>query len=448
VWIYPDTPVWERDHRSAASFNGSVTGDSPQPGETPRNEGEPWSYTDPGAPWWRVQPDRESEEALAEAAARPRHPRRRPAPTTPANALPPVQAEPAFAPEALDAHAAGVQDAATVFEPPPAVLVEAEQEPAIEHTETTAAAEAVTDQRRNAEQPTVAIERDHDGRTKERYNLKSDAGYAVSADQSKKKPVPPEPVPDVMLLPEPQRETPVPGQGRLSKAKSQHTPGKLDPVKAARMENSPFWLSDEERAAAGNAWPAPEVRDRLAGQPGPADGRRGQPPLQKPRKPHRPTAGLIGLVALGLVAAFFSWVSAEPFWLAVGHGDAGAATVTQCTGAGVTQRCFGSFSSADGAYDRTKVTLLGVGPEARNAGAVAPARMVSPDSRQAFVGSTGLLVHLRWTLGFILVVLCGYGIAGLTGARQLETGKARRAAVLISLAGPVVLLVGFLFAAY
>jgi hypothetical protein len=64
------------------------------------------------------------------------------------------------------------------------------------------------------------------------------------------------------------------------------------------------------------------------------------------------------------------------------------------------------------------------------------------------VGTTGLLVHLRWTLGFILVLLCGYGIAGMTGARQLETARARRGAVLISLAGPVLLLVGFLVGAY
>lgn len=454
-----------------------MTGNAPQPGETPRNEGEPWSYTDPGAPWWRVQPDREAAEAMAEAASRPRHPRRRAAPDTPANAaVRPPAGEPAFAPEAVDAHAAGVQDAANAFEPspavkaesrqseplpptaeaeaeaepaeqPPAVLVEAEQEAVIERTETTAAADAVADRRRNAEQVTVAIERDHDGRTRERYNR---------ADRSRKKPEPePEPrsEPDVMLLPEPQRDGPVPGQSpagrtRLSAATSQHTEGKLDPVKAARLENSPFWLTDEERAAAGNAWPAPEVRDRLANQPGPADGRRGKPPVQKPRKPHRPTAGLIGLIALGLIAAFFSWVSAEPFWLAVGHGDRGAATVTQCTGAGVTQRCHGSFSSADGRFDVQRVTLLGVGAEARNAGAVAPARMVSPDSRQAFVGATGILVHLRWTLGFILVVLCGYGIAGLTGARQLETARSRRAAVLVSLAGPILLLFGFLAASF
>jgi hypothetical protein len=51
-------------------------------------------------------------------------------------------------------------------------------------------------------------------------------------------------------------------------------------------------------------------------------------------------------------------------------------------------------------------------------------------------------------LGFVLVLLCGIGIAGLTGTRQLETVRARRTALLISLAGPLVLLTGFLAAAY
>jgi len=158
--------------------------------------------------------------------------------------------------------------------------------------------------------------------------------------------------------------------------------------------------------------------------------------------------GLLGLVALALVAAFFSWVSAEPFWLAVGHGDRGMATVSRCSGSGVTQRCAGAFAAADGSFTVERVTLLGVDTNSHNAGAVTPARMVSPDSRQAYVGDAGLLLHLRWVLGFILVVMCGYGIAGLTAARQLETASARRNAVLISLAGPVLLLIGFLAAAY
>jgi hypothetical protein len=158
--------------------------------------------------------------------------------------------------------------------------------------------------------------------------------------------------------------------------------------------------------------------------------------------------GLISLVALGLIAAFFAWVSAEPFWLAVGHGARGTAIVSQCTGSGVTQRCVGSFSAADGGFTVSPVPLLGVDSSARDTGTVAAARMVGPDSRQAYVGATGPLIHLRWMLGFILVLLCGYGIAGLTGARRLETGRARRAAVLVSQAGPVLLLVGFLWAGY
>src|SRR4051794_13864434 len=96
-----------------------VTGDAPQPGETPRTEGNPWSF-DPDAAWWRGDADRDRDEALAEAAARPRHPRRRPAPgSTPATPSP-SPGEPAFAEEALDAHAAGAHDAAEALEDTPA----------------------------------------------------------------------------------------------------------------------------------------------------------------------------------------------------------------------------------------------------------------------------------------------------------------------------------------
>jgi hypothetical protein len=425
-----------------------VTGDAPQPGETPRDQSERWSFADPNTAWWRVEEEREHAAALAEAAAsRPRHPRRRPAPSEPANSAGSgtAPAEPAFAPEALDAHAAGAQDAAQAFDPqaPPAALVEAEQEPRIEQAEAIAAAQV----RHKPEDP-PAVERDHDRRPRDRYQppdeqSKPIGGYAVSSaeDEPETEETPAEGVPDVMVLP----ERPVPGQpsegrARLSQAAVQ--------ARRERMENHPFWLSEEERATAGNAWPAPEVRQRLAEQAGPADGRRGRPPLKKPRKPRGPVAGLVGLVAMALVASFFSWVSAEPFWLAVGHGDRGVATVGQCTGSGVTQRCRGSFAAADGSFAVERVTLLGVDAASRNTGALAPARMVTPDSRQAYVGRTGWMLHLRWTLGFVLVLLCGYGLAGMTGARQLETAKARRNAVLISLAGPVLLLIGFLAAAY
>ena len=436
-----------------------MTGDAPQPGETPRAESEPWSYPDPNTAWWRIEEERDRADALAEtASARPRHPRRRTGPNTPANAVPPAYGgtEPAFAPEALDAHAAGAHDLAGALEAPPAALVEAEQEERIEQVEALAAAQAVEDATPEPE----PVERDHDRRPKTRYNPpKTDEGYAVSsADEAQAEAsaapeaAPAEApgdttdgVPEVMVLPEPKDRGPVPEQApphvsRLGRV--------AEDAKRERMENHPFWLTEEERAAAGNAWPAPEMRQRLATATEPPEGLRGKPPARTTPAPRGPAAGLLGLVTMALIAAFFSWVSAEPFWLAVGHGDRGVATVSQCVGSGVTQRCHGSFATDDGGFSVEKVTLLGVDAGSRNTGAIVPARMVSPDSRQAYVGDAGLMLHLRWTLGFVLVVLCGYGIAGMTGARRLETARSRRNAVLISLAGPVLLLLGFLAAAY
>jgi hypothetical protein len=443
----------------------SVTGDAPQPGETPRTEGNPWTF-DPDAAWWRGDGDREQAEALAEAAARPRHPRRRPAPTTPASAiLPPAyggtETDAPFLGAAVDAHAAGVQDAAQALTEPPAVGVEEEQAAAIERVEAGAAAEAEA----QAEEP-VAVDRDHDKKTRERWNVPEQPEQQAdqpeqptTAEERATEPdlaQGPEGVPEVLVLPEPQpprnRPTvdpdrgPAPGQSsgltRLNQART--AAADLD-IKRHRMENSPFWQTDEERAATDNG--GPQVRTGPATAPGPVDGR-GKPPRRKPRTPRRTAPGLLGLIALALIAAFFSWVSAEPFWLAVGHGERGVATVARCTGAGVTQRCTGSFAAADGSYRAPTVTLLGVDPAGRTAGAVAPARMVNPGTGQAYVGSTGPLVHLRWTLGFVLVLLCGLGIAGLTGTRRLETVRARRGALLMSLAGPVLLLAGFLFASF
>lgn len=197
-----------------------------------------------------------------------------------------------------------------------------------------------------------------------------------------------------------------------------------------RVENSPFWETDEARITA-----EARLDDRRSGR------RRRQPAAN-------PVTALLALVGLGLVAAFFAWVSAEPFWLAVGHGDRGYATTTRCHGEGLTQRCTGRFTTTDGSFAVGRVTLLGISGPAREPGAVSGARMVSPTSPQAYTAPPGPLMHLRWALGFLLVLICGYGIAGATGARRLESARARRGALLGSVAGPVLLLAGFLIAAY
>lgn len=197
-----------------------------------------------------------------------------------------------------------------------------------------------------------------------------------------------------------------------------------------RMENSPFWLSEEERRAV----------DSRAFEPAP---RRRRPPPA-----NRPATALCSLVLLSLLAAFFSWVSAEPFWLAVGHGDAGYATTARCHGDGLTQRCTGRFTTADGSIIVPRITLLGISGERRQPGAVSPARIVSPDSGQVYTATTEVLPHLRWGLGFLLVLACGYGIARSTGARRLPSRPARRGAVIASFLGPILLLGGFLAAAY
>jgi hypothetical protein len=263
-------------------------------------------------------------------------------------------------------------------------------------------------------------------------------------------------VPDVMVLPEPNDRSrptvaldrgPVPGQssadrswpangsGRHTEPLPRPTGSAAIDARLAKLENSPFWLTEQERADQPPALDGPAhtaVRSR-----------------RSPRHADRhPATALLALVTLALVAAFFAWVSAEPFWLAVGHGERGYATTASCTGTGVTQRCTGRFAAADGGYSVGQVTLLGVSGDRRANGATADARMVSPDSRQVYLGDTGVLVHLRWILGFVLVLFCGYGIAGLTGARRLESARARRGAVLVSLAGPLLLLAGFLLAAY
>lgn len=324
-----------------------MTGNAPQPGETPRSQGTPRTLSDPEGAWWRGDADRDA---------------------------------PADADLPAEARTAGARDLTEhLTEPLDLPLERPERVPPGGSRLATASELMIIEPGSPAGRPEPGPEHP--------------------------------PRPGVTPLPEVLGSPDV--EARLE-----------------RMENSPFWLSEEERAASAAAGtdPRPGKRRRLPAR--------------------NPLSALLSLVLLSLVAAFFGWVSAEPFWLAVGHGDSGYATTTRCHGSGLTQRCTGQFATGDGRFIVTRVTLLGVEGEGRRPGAITPARMVSPDSTQAYTAPAGPLMHLRWGLGFLLVLICGYGIAEATGARRLPSRPTRRSATILSFLGPLMLLGGFLIAAY
>jgi len=200
---------------------------------------------------------------------------------------------------------------------------------------------------------------------------------------------------------------------------------------------------------ADESWP---TREMMAGHT--VRGHRTPPsrPALKPDPPVRANSalGLTGLVMFALLAAFFAWVTAEPLWLAMGHGDEGKATVLQCVGSGVSQRCVGDFTSESGLVVE-RVALLGVDQAdlgAQRERAQLTARMVGARSEQAYVGAALRGLHLRWVVGFTLAMLCGLGIALSTGAIRFTERRARRAAMATSLAAPLLLIVGFLAASF
>lgn len=169
-------------------------------------------------------------------------------------------------------------------------------------------------------------------------------------------------------------------------------------------------------------------------------------PRKPPKPPRQPAAGLLSIVVLSLLAAFFSWVSAEPLWLAFGQGETGTATVTRCTGSGVQQHCVGTFTAEDGAFTSEHVRLLGVEDEHRADGTQLQALMVDSHADTAYVDSGTQLLHLRWAIGLGLVLLCGLGLVWGTGALRLTDRRARWTATLTALGAPMLLALGFLAA--
>lgn len=179
-----------------------------------------------------------------------------------------------------------------------------------------------------------------------------------------------------------------------------------------------------------------------------------KPRLRSPRRPRPrlthppdPVRGLAVLLALSLVAAFFAWVSAGPLWLAVGHSTAGTVAITHCSGGGLTQRCRGIFAAEDDRFLTHGVRVSGVPAARTDAGTALPARVTGAGADTAYA-DTGLGEHLRWLLGLLAVAGCGAGIVRWTGATLLTDPRQRRWATGGGYAGPVLITLGFLVAAW
>jgi hypothetical protein len=160
---------------------------------------------------------------------------------------------------------------------------------------------------------------------------------------------------------------------------------------------------------------------------------------------------LIGLplaIGLALVGVFFAWVSADPFWLSMGRGDAGTVTVTGCHPRGVGDRCVGRFVADNRAFTASEVFVSSLAPAARHRGANVPAKMLDKRSGWAYAGTERAL-HLRWLAGLGMVLLVGIGVGIATGVHRLRAEGARKVALLwaVSLGGPIVLYLGILGAA-
>lgn len=153
-----------------------------------------------------------------------------------------------------------------------------------------------------------------------------------------------------------------------------------------------------------------------------------------PKPLRRPILAVPALVLFAIASLFFAWVSAEPFWLTVGHGDSGTLTVTECSGGDIAPRCIGTFTAAD--YTTTGIKVAGDN-RLMEPGAVVSAQAVSDSARRAYVGDIRGL-YLRWLIGLGLVICCGAAITVVTGAWRLRR-SARWPAALIGLSAPLAL---------
>ncbi|MEU0563513.1 hypothetical protein [Dactylosporangium sp. NPDC006015] len=200
--------------------------------------------------------------------------------------------------------------------------------------------------------------------------------------------------------------------------------------------------SGGQLSGASDAWPPPAMR--VMRRPRDA-ARTSPPPVRLPRKPKRlrsPAAGLLAMLLIALLAGFFAWTSAEPFFLDMGQGEAGHAQVTRCRGDGVLRRCYVTFQPDKGAAV-AGVPLVGA-DEAP--GAVLDARM-REGGRIAYAGNP-MGLRVRWTVGLALILLCGAALCWATGAGRLGRLRTRLAAYALTAAAPLVLALGVLVSSY
>jgi hypothetical protein len=167
---------------------------------------------------------------------------------------------------------------------------------------------------------------------------------------------------------------------------------------------------------------------------------------RRSRPPRRPVLGALALVVLAFATTFLAWVSAEPLWLVIGHGERGTATVTRCPPGTAPPGCV-TFRAADGGFVAEDMALLGADRVQLARGASVPAQMVSVRGDRVYAADpTGL--RLRAGVGLALVLLCGLGLAWATGATRLDDPRSRRRAVLASIGLPLLVTLGFLAATW
>jgi hypothetical protein len=274
----------------------------------------------------------------------------------------------------------------------------------------------------------------------------TDPEPAGADDTEVREPAPTPPTPGSPLWPTEARRAPS-GPGHIEPVYTDpDADPEADPGRYPTYRESSYADTGAARPAA-----APEQHDPFgAGSLGlvAVTGRRATLPPRSPRPVRRITRrsaaapGLVALILLALLSAFFGWVTAEPLWLAMDHARAGTVTVTRCTDSGPTDRCTGTFTSADGRFTRNTVPVMGVVPDV---GATAPARMTSARGAHIYVDVDA---GGRAAAGVLLILVCGLGIVRATGVRHLPTKRTRRVATLLSLIGPLALLAGMLAITY